>query len=152
MKNPKIGFCRGDLDLFDDIKILVNECWLKLTICCLKFKDSFKNDTFYGASKSAGGGCNMYFRHLIWCSKQVQGMYLTQHQTILQYLNNWKKFNFLKIWQNPIFAIFGCKFTLWIKFIFFSCLFVSDCNFWPRDHMITFDMGSERWDVKLFKT
>ena len=152
MKNPKIGFCRGDSDLFGDIKILVNKCWLKLSICCLKSKDSSKNGTFYGATKSLGGFCNMDFKHVIWCLKQVQRMYLTLYQTILWYLKNWKKIDFLKFWQNPFLTNFYSTFKLKERLTFFSLLSSSGCNFWSRGHMITCNTGIESWDVGLLKT
>ena len=106
IKNPKLGFCRGDLDLFDDMKILVNKCWLKLWICWLKSKNAFKNGTFYGAAKSLGGFRNMEFKHVIWCLKQAQRMYLILYQTILWYLKNWKKNRFFEILTKSIFSHF----------------------------------------------
>ena len=55
IKNLKLKFCRGDLRPFDELKILVKKCWLKLWICWLKSKSGLKNDTISWSDSKAGG-------------------------------------------------------------------------------------------------
>ena len=55
MKKSKLGFCRGDLGLFDGKKILVNKCWLKLWKFPLKCWEGQKSGYFHGAGKRVGG-------------------------------------------------------------------------------------------------